>query len=110
MTEFDVIGSAPLTHGNHSRIIVSGSFFILGESCWSLALSHFLPVRGGQEVSNLPTAYKDSSHFCKLCYVSCIHLFTQKPTPGICNVCQEQKLVWDFFVCLYFFFQIGMKI
>lgn len=49
--------------------VVSGVFFILGETCWSLASSYCLSVRGRQEVSDSlsPVTSREPPFFCKLC-------------------------------------------
>ena len=89
--------------------VVGGVFFILGETCWSLASSYYLSVRGRQEVNNSlsPITSRSLPFSVSSAWLNCIHLFTQKPTAGVCTRCWEQKLVCFLFGA--FSFQDGMK-
>lgn len=83
VSKLDVIGYAPLTCGSHSKIVIRGAFlfkrnlllssiFLLPPSERHAGVNHFIFLMASKD---------------------CIHLFTQKPTSGICDTCWEQKLV-----------------
>lgn len=111
ITKFDVIGYALPHLWQPRQNVVSGVFFILGETCWSLAPSHFLSVRGRQEVNNSisPITSKEPSFFCKF-HVAELHSPLYPETHSMClyQMLGAEAGVFFCFVLGFFFFLFKM--
>ena len=89
--------------------VISGVFFIWGETCWSLASSYCLSVRGRQEVDNSlsPVTSKEPSFHCRLCTVE-LHSACYPETHSRC-LYQMRGAEAGVFLFGDFSFQDGIK-